>query len=314
METVRLESLDPRGWPPPAVTVGNFDGVHRGHQALVSATLEAAREMEGRAVVLTFDPHPARVLFPDSLPSALMTPRQKAEILAELGVKALAVLPFTAAVAALSPEAFVRDVLLQALRARKVVVGETFRFGRGRAGDVAVLRRLGRELGFEVDSLPPVLEGGAPVSSSRVRDALAAGDVALARELLGRPFFVDGRVVRGEGRGRGLGIPTANLETENETLPGGGVYAGYCRLARGAVVPSVVNLGRRPTFGAGGLALEAHLLDFEGDLYGAALRLEFHHRLREERRFESVPALLAQIGDDVSRARLLLSGPPTGTV
>ena len=306
MEQVRLDTLSPRGWPAVSVTVGNFDGVHRGHQALVGEAVSAAREASGTAVVLTFDPHPSRVLSPERALTSLMTVEQKAEVLAGLGADRLAVLPFTREVSEKSPEAFAREVLVQALGARQVVVGTNFRFGRGREGDVAGLTALGGSLGFAVRAVAPVWHREAPISSSRVREALARGEVAPAREMLGRPFFVDGVVTRGEGRGRGLGIPTANLDVVNETLPRAGVYACRVGLPDGAERAAVANLGRRPTFGGEATTLEAHLLDFEGDLYGHRLRMAFLERLRDERRFPGPDALVAQIRADIAEARRTL--------
>ncbi|HSD67593.1 MAG TPA: bifunctional riboflavin kinase/FAD synthetase [Vicinamibacteria bacterium] len=309
MDRIRIGASSPLGWPSPSVTVGNFDGVHRGHQALVSAAVARARETGGLAVVLTFEPHPARVLRPDRAPAALTTLAQKEELLAGLGASRLAVLPFDASVAGLSPEAFARGVLQETLGARDVFVGEAFRFGHRREGDARRLAELGARLGFTVRAVPAVLEQGSPVSSSRVRDALASGDVRMARALLGRPYFVDGRVVRGAGRGRTIGIPTANLAPENEILPRPGVYAGRGRVPGRGSWPAVVNLGRRPTFGGGDLALEAHLIGFAGDLYGAGVRLSFHERLRDEQRFPGRDALVARVLEDVAQARALLSEP-----
>jgi riboflavin kinase/FMN adenylyltransferase len=307
MQWVRLETLAPRGWPGPVVTVGNFDGVHRGHQVLVGRTVEAARRAGGTSVVLTFDPHPTRVLSPDRAPATLTTLAQKGELLTSLGIERLAVLPFTREVASHSPEEFARDVLAGALGARAVVVGESFRFGRGRRGDAARLEALGAGLGFSVEAVPPIVLDGAPVSSTRVREALQDGDVEVAARLLGRPAFVDALVVQGDGRGRMIGVPTANLEPDNELLPAPGVYAGRCRLPEGGTHSAVVNLGRRPTFGGGRLTLEAHVLDFEGDLYGKRLRLSFEARLRGEERFATVAALVVQIHRDVEEARARLS-------
>lgn len=306
MELVRLESLAPRGWPRPAVTVGNFDGVHLGHQALAAVAVRDAQAMGGLAVVLTFDPHPSRVLAPDRAPRALMTVEQKAEVLGALGVDRLAILPFTRELSLETPERFARLVLRETLGAAVVVVGAGFRFGHRRAGDVRALEACGQSMEFRVHAMEPVLHEGAPISSSRIREALARGDVEAARDQLGRPFRVDGTVVRGEGRGRGLGIPTANLRPENETLPGSGVYACRCG-SRGAA--AVVNIGRRPTFGEGATVLEAHLLDFEGDLYGTRLRVEFIAQLREERRFPGPEALVAQIREDIAAARAVLAQP-----
>jgi riboflavin kinase / FMN adenylyltransferase len=307
MDRVRIERLSPLGWPSPAVTIGNFDGVHLGHQALVAAAVERARAGGGVVVVLTFDPHPARVVSPDRAPAALSTPAQKEELLAGLGVDRLAVLPFDARVAGLDPEAFARQVLVGTLGARHVVVGETFRFGRRRAGDARGLAVLGERLGFDVRAIPPVVAEGEPISSSRVRDALARGDVRSARVLLGRPYFVDAVVVRGDGRGRAIGVPTANLEPENEVLPAPGVYAARCLVPGRRWSGAAVNLGHRPTFGGGPTTLEAHLLDFEGDIYGVRVRLEFLGRVRGEQRFEGAEALVARIRQDVAEARALLS-------
>jgi riboflavin kinase/FMN adenylyltransferase len=308
MQRVRLNDLEPRGWPFPVVTVGNFDGVHRGHQALVGAAVEGAKASGGVSVVLTFDPHPSRVLSPDRAPEALVTVDQKEELLAGLGVDRLALLPFTVDLSSRNPPDFAAAVLQRALGARRVVVGTNFRFGRGRAGDVALLRRLGEGLGFDVVAVDPVFHEGAPISSTRIREALARGAVEAARDLLGRPFFVDGEVVRGDGRGRTIGIPTANLALRNETLPRPGVYAATCRrLPAAGRRAAVVNLGRRPTFGGGETTLEAHLLDFAGDLYGAVLRVEFRNRLRDEKRFEGPEALVGQIREDVEAARRALA-------
>jgi riboflavin kinase/FMN adenylyltransferase len=311
MEVVRLDSLEPRGWPEPALAVGNFDGVHRGHQALVALAVRDARAAGGTSVVLTFDPHPSRVLSPDRAPASLMTLDQKAEILSGLGVDRLAVLPFTVELSRREPEDFAREVLQRALGARVVVVGSSFRFGRDRAGDLATLRRLGDELGFRVHGLRPVIARGGPISSTRIREALSRGAVDAARDFLGRRFFVDGVVVKGEGRGRLIGIPTANLQVLNEMIPGGGVYACWCRVlgADDPPRPAAVNIGRRPTFGGGLTTVEAHLLDFEGDLYGRTLRLEFQERLREERAFPGAEALVAQIRIDLGEARRVLSAP-----
>lgn len=290
-----------------AVAVGNFDGVHRGHQALVAAAVAQARATGGAAVVLTFDPHPVRVLRPQAAPGVLTTLAQKAELVRALGIERLVALEFDARVAALSPEDFAREVLLGALGARHVVVGESFRFGRDRRGDPASLAEIGSRLRFAVEVVPPVLHAGRPISSSRVREALAAGAVREAAELLGRPHAVDGLVVRGDGRGRALGIPTANLATGDLLLPAPGVYAGQLRVGR-EWHRAVVNVGKRPTFGGTSLVVEAHILDFEADLYGSGVRLAFHQRLRGEERFASAEALVARIQDDVRAARELL--PP----
>jgi len=314
MESERLGSGGAPQIGPASVAVGNFDGVHRGHQALVAAAVARSRATGGAAVVLTFDPHPARVLRPQEAPAALTTLAQKEELVAALGIDRLVVVEFDTRLAALSPEAFAREVLQQALGARHVVVGESFRFGRGREGDPRRLEALGASLGFAVEVVPPLLEGGRAISSSRVREALESGDVGEARTLLGRDYFVDGEVVRGDGRGRTIGVPTANLAPEEQILPANGVYAARCRTGAGAWHAAAVNVGERPTFGGGRVRLEAHLLDFEGDLYGARLRVAFHERLRGEQRFDGKDALVAQIRRDIEAVRARLPPPGGGAV
>jgi riboflavin kinase/FMN adenylyltransferase len=309
MALVRPRGPGPLGWPRPAVTLGNFDGVHRGHQVLVAAVVEEARALQGTPVVLTFEPHPARIVNPERAPRALMTVEQKAEVLASLGVERVVALPFTLELSRKSPEEFAALVLRDTVGAALVAVGPDFRFGRGRTGGLETLTRLGPQLGFRVRTAPPVLHDGAPVSSTRVRECLKAGSIEDASALLGRRFFVDGLVVRGQGRGRSLGVPTANLEPVNEQLPARGVYACWCRTPQRSAVRGVVNIGIRPTFGEGASTVEAHLLDFEGDLYGSTLRVEFAARLREERKFPDAAALFRQIGDDIAAARRVLEKP-----
>ncbi|HUG52423.1 MAG TPA: bifunctional riboflavin kinase/FAD synthetase [Vicinamibacteria bacterium] len=316
MEVVHLATLEPRPWPRPAVSVGNFDGVHRGHQALVAQAVADARASGGTAVVLTFDPHPSRVLAPERAPATITTLGQKAELVGRLGVDRLAVLPFTLELADRTAEDFARRVLHDALKAKTVVVGAGFRFGCGRQGDVALLRRLGQELGFDVHGLQPVTYQDAPISSSRIREAIARGEVGGAAEMLGRLFFIDGQVVRGLGRGRTLGVPTANIAPANETLPGNGVYACWVRIGGpgGDWQPAVANVGRRPTFGGAETTCEAHLLDVEKDLYNQPARLAFQARLRHEQAFGSAQALVEQIRRDVAEARerLAVAGIPDG--
>ena len=316
MEVVRLDTREPRGWPSPAVTVGNFDGLHRGHQALVGQAVADARARGGTAVVLTFDPHPSRVLAPERAPATIMTLDQKAELLDRMGVDRLAVLPFTRALAGETAEEFARNVLQGALQATTVVVGAGFRFGQRRSGDVSRLRRLGRRMGFAVHAMRPVFHQGAPISSSRVREALARGDVTGAAEMMGRLFFVDGPIVRGLGRGRTLGIPTANIAPANEMLPGNGVYACWVRVGGpdGPTWAAVANVGRRPTFGGTETTVEAHILDVDRDLYDRPARLAFLARLRSEQPFPGPDALVAQIRRDIEQGRdaLRAAGIPDG--
>lgn len=311
MEIERLEDLSPRAWLRPAVAVGNFDGVHRGHRALVASAVADARSRGGTAVALTFDPHPSRVLAPERAPLSLTTLEQKAELLAGLGVDVLAVIPFDWELSREEPERFAEVVLGRALGARLVAVGTSFRFGRGRAGDPALLASLGARLGFVTRIVEPVHHEGAPISSSRVREALARGAVEAAAAMLGRAHCVDGLVVRGDERGRGLGFPTANVESRNEIVACSGVYACWAEGRAGfpARHAAVVNIGHRPTFGGRPLGIEVHLLGFSGDLYGRELRVSFVRRLREERRFPSPAALVEQIEKDAAEARSALGGP-----
>jgi riboflavin kinase / FMN adenylyltransferase len=309
MRVEQLEAMEPGRWPSPAVTIGNFDGVHRGHQALIGAAVARARASGGASIALTFDPHPARLLSPAQAPVSLMTLEQRAEIMGGLGIDHVVALAFDRRLSRMDARTFSVEVLGRALGADTVVVGESFRFGRDRSGDVAVLRALGTSVGFGVIAVAAVVFEGRAISSSRVREALASGEVAQAAALLGRRFFLDGRVVAGDGRGKAIGVPTANLESTNETLPAFGVYACWLSVEGRTPLRAVVNVGRRPTFGGGAAVVEAHVLDWQGDLYGRRVRLEFEGRLREERRFPDTGALLAQIQADVGQARTILEKP-----
>ncbi|MDX1503360.1 MAG: bifunctional riboflavin kinase/FAD synthetase [Thermoanaerobaculia bacterium] len=286
------------------VTVGNYDGVHRGQRAVLSRVTERAARLRAPAVAVSFDPHPRTVLTPGAEVPALTTRSQKVTLLEGCGLDALAVVRFTPAFAETTAEEFVRRFLVGALGARAVLVGEKFSFGRGRQGNLELLRRLGDEQGFDVEEVPKVRHDGEAISSTRIREAVAAGDVAAAREMLGRPYAVEGVVVHGDGRGSSIGWPTANLETANELLPAHGVYAVGVRLEDEPPRPAVANLGVRPTVSTEGRPVaEAHLLDFEGDLYGRPAELLFCRRLRGEHRFPSLEALSEQIGRDAAEAR-----------
>lgn len=296
---------------PSHVTVGVFDGVHRGHRLLIGRLIEAAHAAGRLAVVVTFAPHPARVLGYDS-PPMLTTIPERAALLADLGLDALVVCRFTERTARTPAVEFVA-LLLRHLRMVELWGGYDFAFGHRREGDVPFLRRLGAEEGFAVRIVEPLIWHGAPVSSSRVRAALRAGDVDEATGCLGRPYRLSGRVVRGRGIGRELGLPTANLAPPPERLiPADGVYAGLARWET-ATVPAVINIGRRPTFAGRERVVEAHLLDFSGDLYGRTLALDFLARLRDERAFPDVDALQAQIRADIAQARALIAAPRSTT-
>lgn len=294
-----------------AVAVGVFDGVHRGHQSLFERA--RGRAAGGRAIAVSFDPHPDIVLAKEFRSVPPLTPLpERHERLARLGIE-LHVLPFTRELAALSPEAFVDEHLLRPFAPGWLVVGENFALGRARAGNVERLRAIGRGAGFEVEAVPLLVIGGAPVSSSRIRTALAAGEVAEAARLLGRPHELVGRVVHGESVGRSLGYPTANLRLHDEKqLPADGVYAVWVRGAAGArALPGAMSIGTRPTFGGIGRVLEVHVLDWQGDLYERDLDVAFVDRLRPQARFDSREALVAAMDADVAEvARRLASAQP----
>lgn len=299
----------------PVVTVGNFDGIHVGHRAILDIVVERARAQRGDAVVFTFDPHPRRFLQPESGPGLITTLEQKLELLEEAGVDAVVVEPFTAEFARTSPESFIRDVLHGRIGPMEVYVGYDFHFGRDRAGSMRMLTEIGPKLGFSVTIISEVTVGGQDVNSTRVRELLARARPEEVAAFLGRPYAVRGTVVEGDRRGRTLGFPTANLAPDeaSQVLPVAGVYAGRLRFlddgspARGEALPSVANVGTRPTFGdAERMLIESHLLDFEGDVYGRRVEFVFEHHLRPERKFENVERLRGQISADVAEGRLRL--------
>jgi riboflavin kinase / FMN adenylyltransferase len=300
---------DPRG---SAVTIGTFDGVHVGHRALLARAQEAARELGCTSVAVTWDRHPAETLRPDKVPPLLTSSDRKVELLRECGIDVVAVLPFDEELSTRPPERFVEEVLVAGLGARHVVVGKDWRFGHRAAGDVALLAEIGRETGFDVEARELVEVSGEPASSSRTRRAVAEGELELARLLLGRPFDVDAEVIRGDDRGKTLGFPTANLaRAPGGVLPPRGIYAGRARAA-GSWYPAAISIGVNPTFGGevgvSPVRVEAHLIDFSGDLYGELLRLEFWSRLRDELAFESIDELVAQMQSDVEATRTVVAG------
>jgi len=289
----------------PAVGLGNFDGVHVGHQAILAAVRADAAKRGAPSVLYTHDPHPAVVLRHGTPPPKITTLEEKIEIVDSLGLDYMVVEPFTIDFAAQTPEAFVRDVLVGRLGLGHAFVGENFGFGKGRAGKATDLQTFGTRLGFAVTLTKPVMVGGVPASSTRVREAVAAGDVTAAAGLLGRPFALRGTVVHGASRGAGLGFPTANLAPDKDLLPARGVYACIAWLDR-KPYSALTNVGVKPTFGTEALTIEAFLLDYHGDAYGASLNLEFAARLREEMKFPGIDELKAQIGRDVEQGRAIL--------
>lgn len=299
----------------PVVTIGNFDGLHLGHRAILEKVQERARGLRGEVVVYTFDPHPRKIVDPEGAAGLLQTLEQKLEFLEKSGVDVVILEPFTADFRETPADDFLRHYVHERIRPVEVYVGYDFHYGRDRKGSMRVLTEMGPRLGFAVTIVPEVTVGDRDVNSTRIRGLLAKGEVEEAAVLLGRTYAVRGRVVEGARRGRTLGFPTANLEPENEILPAGGVYAGRLRfLSEGGgnaevQFGAVANVGVRPTFGRGAaLVAEAHLLDFDGDAYGRRVELGFEQRIRAERRFSSPDALRVQIAKDVEEARRRLAG------
>ncbi len=295
----------PADGPGPVVTIGNFDGVHHGHRALLSRLVDTARSLDAPAVVYTFEPSPRVVLAPSQhLPRILSWP-DKVRLLGEQGVQAVVMERFTRSFAQHPPEWFAREVLARRLRAQALVVGYDFRFGRARVGDVNMLRQILPDM--PVEQVAAAKLDGRICSSSAIRDMVMAGDVAAAAQLLGRHHFVRGTVVAGDQRGRDIGYPTANVDTDAELLPARGVYAVLAHVDEGGALPAVANLGVRPTFEGERLQLEVHLLAYDGDLYGREVQVDFVQRLRDERRFDGVDALVTQIRADAAQAASLLA-------
>jgi riboflavin kinase/FMN adenylyltransferase len=284
------------------VTMGNFDGIHLGHQALVSRSVEEARRRKVASVVVTFDPHPLKVLAPARAPRLILATEDKIEMFRELGVDIVVNQRFDTSFASLGAEEFVRRFIVDRLKAKKIWVGRDLRFGQGRKGNVEQLIGWGADLGFEVSIVAPILVNGVRVSSSQIRGLIEAGRVDEARKSLGRYHFVSGTVVEGHRRGRDLGFPTANLAIRTEVLPGDGIYATLFYCADEHCL-SVSSIGVNPTFGAGPRTVESYILDFNRDIYGKTIKLAFVERIREEKQFADVAGLVAQIQEDVRTAR-----------
>ena len=295
----------PAHWQPPVLGLGNFDGLHRGHAKILERVERRAAERGALPAALIFDPHPPRIVRPDKAPPLLMTTGQKIEALEQAGMRAVAVVRFTAELSRWEPEAFVQAVLVEWLRVSEVWVGANFLFGRDRTGNFSLLRALGARHGFRAEKIDPVRYKEFVVSSTRIRRLISEGRVDEAGVLLGRHYFIDSRVVRGAGRGQQIGVPTANLCTENELIPPDGVYATLVTIGRN-VSASVTNIGVRPTFGGDGeRAIETHVFDLSRNLYNTSIRLSFVRRLRDERHFSGPEALRAQIDADCRQAKAL---------
>jgi riboflavin kinase / FMN adenylyltransferase len=311
---ILLESL--AGLPslslPVIATMGNFDGLHRGHKRILRKVIHRAREEGGTSVVVTFEPHPIKVLFPERAPALIQTAAQKRDTLRHMGLQVLLEIPFTREFGARSAGDFIREIS-STLHPAEIYIGEDFRFGHGRTGDIGLLKASGPELGFSAFAFPKLKVEKVEVSSSLIRTLLKEGDMARAVRLLGRPYIIEGPVLRGAMRGRTLGYPTANLAVENELVPALGVYAAAVDLGAELLLPAVANLGIRPTFQGSdgrGVLLEIHLLDWSGDLYDKRLRCLFFHFLRPERKFASADELKSAIGGDADAARDFLAAVP----
>ena len=295
----------PPRWTHPVLALGNFDGLHRGHRKILERLRRVAGERGATSVVMTFDPHPPRVVRPDKAPPLIMTTAQKLEALEEAGVQGAAIVRFTHELSQWDPETFVRSVLVEWLHVSEVWVGANFLFGHDRSGNFSMLRSLGARYGFKAEKIDPVRYKDFVVSSTRVRRLVHEARVDEASALLGHPYFIDGMVVGGDQRGRTIGFPTANLCSDNELVPPHGVYATTA-IIDGIVRPSITNIGTRPTVDTSGkTTIETHIFDFDRDLYGTRMRLAFVERLRDERAFESIDALKSQIASDCARARVL---------
>ncbi|HEV8341650.1 MAG TPA: bifunctional riboflavin kinase/FAD synthetase [Candidatus Binatia bacterium] len=290
----------------PILTMGNFDGVHLGHQALLSRIVKEARERKGSSTVLTFEPHPLKILAPNRAPRLILAHKDKMRLLQSLGIDVVIIQTFNSAFANLEAEEFVRRYLVNRIKVRKIWVGKDLRFGKARKGRVEDLIRWGKETGFEVGIIEPIQVEGERISSSRIRELLLKGEVHEAERFLGRYHFISGRVVRGHQRGRQLGFPTANIMSQTEVLPADGIYATLLE-SDGRRWPSVSNIGINPTFGSGPRTIESYLFEFSGDLYGQTVRLFFVKRIREEKKFSSAEVLVEQMKKDVASAQEILS-------
>jgi riboflavin kinase/FMN adenylyltransferase len=300
----RLEEL-PHDFPCPVATIGNFDGIHLGHQGLMRHLLDRARSVGGTPTIVTFNPHPLQVLAPNNAPRQIQTLPQKLAMLDSLGIELAVVIPFNLSLAQTSARDFAVGILWEKLRLHEIYVGPNFAFGHRREGSFSLLKEIGEEKGFVVGKIPQVQFRGTRVSSTAIRQALISGQVALARRLLGRPFALEGVVVHGAATGSSIRVPTANLQTPNELVPRKGVYVTMLTL-NGRRHMGVTNIGFRPTVSRESEpspSIETHVLDFDEDMYGKEISLEFMLRLRDERKFPDLGALVTQIRKDVSRAR-----------
>ncbi len=292
------------------LTLGNFDGIHLGHQELVRMVIRRAKETGAVSMVVTFRPHPLKILAPEKCPPLISIYEEKIKLFERLGIDVLVKIPFTLEFSAMTPEDFVKDILCETLGAKEIFVGYNYRFGKGRKGDVRTLKRLGERFGFTVREVKQISLDNEVISSTKIRNLLKEGDVEHAAKLLGRTYAITGIVVKGDGRGKGLGFPTANIAPKHAIIPSDGVYA--VRLSvRDRLYDGIANIGMRPTFEKNVLAIEVHVFDFNEDVYGEDISLYFIRKIREERKFKSADALVDQIRSDIASAREILASRPS---
>jgi riboflavin kinase/FMN adenylyltransferase len=291
------------------ITLGNFDGIHLGHQELVRMVIRRARETGGQSMVVTFRPHPLKVLAPEKCPPLISIYEEKIRLFEKLGIDVLVKIPFSLRFAEMPPRTFVKSILCDLIGAKDIFVGYNYRFGRSREGNTQTLKQMGEEYGFIVHEVEQISLDGEVISSTKIRQLLSTGDVGHAAKLLGRPYAITGIVIRGDSRGKTLGFPTANIASKHAIIPSDGVYAVKL-LARDKCLSGVVNIGLRPTFNTRSLAIEVHIFDFDEDLYGEEVTLFFIRKIREERKFDTPDALIGQIKKDIGTAREILVSSP----
>ena len=289
----------------PVLTIGNFDGVHRGHLAIFDKVKQIAKAINGQSVVITFDPHPVRVMKPGNGPLLITPIKEKLKLISDAGIDVIFCISFNNQFSAISARDFVKEILVDRIGVREIVVGYDYAFGRGRRGDIKLLRDMGKEFGFNVHVIEPIHLDKTLVSSTYIRDLVLKGDLVEAKRLLGRDYQISGTIIKGEGRGTDLlGIPTANLQTLDELIPKKGIYAVIVDMEDGSYY-GICNIGNNPTFGGNALSIETHLLDFNKDILGKEFTIKFLHRLREEKKFDSKEELVDQIRKDITRSRKL---------
>ncbi|MBI5076100.1 MAG: bifunctional riboflavin kinase/FAD synthetase [Nitrospirae bacterium] len=291
------------------ITLGNFDGIHLGHQELVRMVMKRAQEIQGQSMVVTFRPHPLKILAPDKCPPLISIYEEKIELFRKLGIDVLVKIPFSLHFAEMTPREFVKKILCDLLGTKEIFVGCNYRFGKGREGTTETLKQMGEEFDFKVNEVEQIFLKSELISSTKIRQLLSTGEVEHAAELLGRPYAITGIVIKGDSRGKTLGFPTANIASKHAIIPADGVYAVKLS-ARDTCHDGIVNIGLRPTFDTKSLAIEVHIFDFNEDLYGEEVTIFFIKKLRKEKKFDSADALIAQIGKDIAEAKTVLAENP----